>query len=114
VEMVGVIPLLVAVTLAMVGLVAVARDQVLALEAAREGAREAALGGNLGRAVVAARAVIPAGRAARVTVAADGQDRVRVRVDLTTRMLFGVPAVTVRAEGVALREPGPAVQPAGP
>jgi hypothetical protein len=112
--MVGVIPLLVAVTLAMVGLVAVARDQVLVQGAAREGAREAALGGSQGRAVAAARAVIPAGRTMRVTVAADGQDRVRVTVELETRMLFGLPAVTVRAEGVALREPGPAVQPAGP
>jgi TadE-like protein len=114
VEMVGVVPLLVAVTLAMVGVIAVARDQVLAQGAAREGAREAALAGGQGRAAAAARAVIPAGRTARVTVAADGQDRVRVTVELATRMPFGAPTVTVRGEGVALREPGLAVQPAGP
>jgi hypothetical protein len=58
--------------------------------------------------------VLPAGRAARVTVAGDGQDRVRVRVELATRTLFGTHPVTVRAEGVALREPGLAEQPGGP
>jgi hypothetical protein len=112
--MVGVVPLLVAVTLAMVGVIAVARDQVLAQGAAREGAREAALGGGQVRAAAAARAVIPAGRTARVTVSAEGQDRVRVTVELATRLPFGAPTVTVRGEGVALREPGLAVQPAGP
>ncbi len=114
VELVGVIPLLVAVTLAMVGLIAVARDQVLAQGAAREGAREAALGSDEARAVSAARAALPAGRAATVTVVAAGPDRVRVRVELEVRLLFGVPPVTVRAEGVALREPGLPPQPAGP
>lgn len=114
VEMVGVVPLLVAVTLAMVGVIGVARDQVLAQGAAREGAREAALGGGQGRAAAAARAVIPAGRTAHVTVAAEGQDRVRVTVELATRLPFGAPTVTVRGEGVALREPGSAAQPAGP
>jgi len=114
VELVGVIPLLVAVTLAMVGVIAVARDQVLAQGAAREGAREAALGADLARTVAAARAALPAGRAARVTVAQAGPGRVRVRVELGVRLPFGVPPVTVRAEGVALREPGPAPQPAGP
>jgi hypothetical protein len=114
VELVGVIPLLVAVTLAMVGLIAVARDQVLAQGAAREGAREAALGSDEARAVSAARAALPAGRTARVTVTPAGSDRVRVRVELGVRLLFGVPPVTVRAEAVALREPGPAPPPAGP
>jgi len=114
VELVGVIPLLVAVTLAMVGLIAVARDQVLAQGAAREGAREAALGSDEARAVSAARAALPAGRAATVIVVAAGPDRVRVRVELEVRLLFGVPPVTVRAEGVALREPGLPPQPAGP
>jgi hypothetical protein len=114
VELVGVIPLLVAVTLAMVGVIAVARDQVLAQGAAREGAREAALGADEARTVAAARAALPASRAARVTIAPAGPDRVRVRVELEVRLPFGVPPVTVRAEGVALREPGLAPQPAGP
>lgn len=114
VELVGVIPLLVAVTLAMVGLIAVARDQVLAQGAALQGAREAALGEDDARAVAAARASLPAGRAARVTVSPAGTGRVRVRVELGVRLPFGVPPVTVRAEGVALREPGLAPRPAGP
>jgi hypothetical protein len=114
VELVGVIPLLVVVTLAMVGLIAVARDQVLAQGAAREGAREAALGSDDGRAVSAARAALPAGRAASVTVVAAGSGRVRVRVELEVRLLFGAPPVTVRAEAVALREPGPPPQATGP
>jgi len=114
VELVGVIPLLVAVTLAMVGLIAVARDQVLAQSAAREGAREAALGSDQARAVAAVRAALPAGRAARVTVVPAASDRVRVRVELEVRLLFGVPPVAVRAEAVALREPGPVPRAAGP
>jgi hypothetical protein len=114
VELAGVIPLLVAVTLAMVGLIAVARDQVLAQGAALQGAREAALGDDEARAVAAARASLPAGRAARVTVSPAGTGRVRVRVELGVRLPFGVSPVTVRAEGVALREPGLAPRPAGP
>jgi hypothetical protein len=114
VELVGVIPLLVAVTLAMVGLIAVARDQVLAQSAAREGAREVALGSDQARAVAAVRAALPAGRSARVTVVPAASDRVRVRVELEVRLLFGVPPVTVRAEAVALREPGPVPRAAGP
>jgi hypothetical protein len=114
VELVGVIPLLVAVTLAMVGLIAVARDQVLAQSAAREGAREAALGSDQARAVSAARAALPAGRAARVTVVPAGSDRVGVRVELEVPLLFGVSPVTVRGEAVSLREPGPAPQAASP
>jgi Flp pilus assembly protein TadG len=114
VELVGVIPLLVVVTLAMVSLVAVARDQVLAQGAAREGAREAALGSDDARAASAARAALPIDRPARVTVIPAGSDRVRVRVELDVRMLFGAPPVTVRADAVALREPGPVPQGRGP
>jgi TadE-like protein len=114
VEMVGVIPLLVVVTLAMVGVIAVARDQVLAQGAAREGAREAALGSDDARTVSAARAALPAGRPAAVSVLSAGPDRVRVRVELGVRLLFGVPPVTVRAEAVALREPGPVPRGTGP
>lgn len=113
-ELVGVIPLLVVVTLAMVSLVAVARDQVIAQGAAREGAREAALGSGDARAVAAARAALPPDRPARVTVAPAGSDRVRVRVELDVPMLFGAPPVTVRADAVALREPGPVPQGPGP
>ena len=114
VELVGVIPLLVVVTLAMVSLIAVARDQVLAQGAAREGAREAALGSDEARAVLAARAALPSDQSARVTVVPAGSDRVRVRVELGVRLLIGAPPMTVRAEAVALREPGPVPRGTGP
>jgi heme exporter protein D len=114
VELAAAIPLLVAVTLAMVSLLGLARDQVLAQGAAREGAREAAIGGEQTRAAAAARAALPPGRAARVVVAAAGSDRVRVSVELPVRLPFGAPLVTIRANAVAAQEPGPPPTPAGP
>jgi uncharacterized protein (UPF0261 family) len=107
VELAAAIPLLVAVTLAMVGLLGLARDQVLAQGAAREGARQAAIGDDRGSAVAAARAALPPGRAARVAVTGAGPGRVGVRVELPVRLPFGVPLVTVRATAVAAVEPGP-------
>jgi hypothetical protein len=114
VELAAAIPLLVAVTLAMVGVLGLARDQVLAQGAAREGAREAAIGGDAARASAAARAALPHGRPARVTVAAAGPDRVRVSVELPVRLPFGVHPPAVGATAVAAREPGPPPAPAGP
>jgi hypothetical protein len=113
VELAAAIPLLVAVTLAMVGLLALARDQVLIQGAAREGAREAAIGGDQARAVAAARAALPSGRAVRVAVTT-GSDRVVVQVQLPVRLPFGVPLVTLSATAVAAPEPGPPPRPAGP
>jgi hypothetical protein len=107
VELAAAIPLLVAVTLAMVGVVALARDQVLAQGAAREAAREAAMGGNRTRTMAAARAALPAARTALVTVTAAGPDRVRVSVKLPVRLPFGVQPVAVSATAVAALEPGP-------
>ena len=114
VELAAAIPLLVAVTLAMVSLLGLARDQVLAQGAAREGAREAAIGGDQTRAAAAARAALPPGRDARVVVAAAGSDRVRVSVELPVRLPFGAPLVTIGANAVAAQEPGPPPTPAGP
>jgi hypothetical protein len=114
VELAAVIPLLVVLTLAMVGLIGIARDQVLAQGAAREGAREAALSGDGARAVSAARAALPVGRPAHVTVAPSAVGQVRVEVALPVRLPFGAPAVTVRAAAVAALEPGPPLSPAGP
>jgi Flp pilus assembly protein TadG len=108
VELAAAIPLLVVVTLAMVGVVGLARDQVLAQGAAREAAREAAIGGDRTRAMAAARAALPPDRASRVTVAAAGPDRVRVAVQLPVRLPFGVQPVVVSAIAVAALEPGPA------
>jgi Flp pilus assembly protein TadG len=112
VELAATIPLLVAVTLAMVALLAMARDQVLAQGAAREAAREAAVGGDDIRASAAARAALPPGRAANVTVLAAGPRRVRVSVELPVGLPFGVRPVVIKATAVAAREPGPSPAPA--
>ena len=114
VELAAAIPLLVAVTLAMIGLLGLARDQVLAQGAAREAAREAAIGGGATRAMAAARAALPPGRAARVAVEPEGATRVRASVELPVTLPFGVHPVAVKATAVAAREPGPAPVPAGP
>ena len=110
VELVAALPLLVAVTLGMVGLLSVARDQVLAQHAAREGARAAALSGDPGEAVRAAAAALPAGRAAQVTAAPVREGRVTVRVVLRVPLPL-LPPVPVRASAVAAVEPGPAPPP---
>jgi TadE-like protein len=112
VELAAAIPLLVAVTLAMVGVIGLARDQVLAQGAAREGAREAALGGDPVRVTAAARAALPPGRAARVMISPAGSNRVRVSIELTVRLPFRAPSTVVRATAVAARELGPASVPA--
>jgi hypothetical protein len=115
VELAAAIPLLVAVTLAMVGVIVVARDHVLAQGAAREGAREAALSGDRVRAAAAARAAVPAGRAVRVSVTPLAPGLVRVEVVLVARVLPGAAAaVTVRAAAVAAVEPGPPPAPVAP
>jgi Flp pilus assembly protein TadG len=107
VELAAAIPLLVAVAVAMVGILGLARDQVLAQGAAREAAREAAIGGDRTRATAAARAALPPGRAARITVAPAEPDRIRVSVALQVTLPFGVRPVMVSATAVAAREPGP-------
>jgi Flp pilus assembly protein TadG len=114
VELAAAIPLLVAVTLAMVGLLGLARDQVLAQGAAREAAREAAIGGGATRASAAARAALPSGRAAEVAVVPDGAERVRASVELPVVLPFGVRPVVIKATAVAARELGPPPIPAGP
>jgi Flp pilus assembly protein TadG len=111
VELAAAIPLLVAVTLAMIGLLALARDQVLAQGAAREAAREAAVGGELARASTAARAALPPGRTAAIVVTSDGA-RVRATVELPVGLPFGVRPVVIRATAVAARELGPPPNPA--
>jgi Flp pilus assembly protein TadG len=114
VELAAAIPLLIAVTFGMIGLIGVARDQVLVQGAAREGAREAALSGDPGRAMAATRAALPAGRPAAVHVTAPSGGRVRVEVELPARLLPTLPPVRVRASAVAAVEPGPPPAPSGP
>ena len=107
VELAAAIPLLVAITLAMVGLLGVARDHVLAQGAAREAAREAAVGGDEARAAAAARAALPPGRPASISVVPAGPDRVRVSVELPVTLPFGARPLMIEAVAVAAREPGP-------
>jgi hypothetical protein len=114
VELAAAIPLLLAVTLAMVGVIVVTRDHVLALGAAREGAREAALSGDQARAAAAARAAVPAGRRARVTVTSLPPRLVRVEVVLVARIPPSPAPITVRAAAVAAVEPGPPPAPTPP
>ena len=97
VELAAAIPLLVAITLAMVGLLGLARDHVLAQGAAREAAREAAVGGGEPRASAAARAALPPGRPATITVVAAEPDRVRVSVELPVGLPFGARPLVIKA-----------------
>ena len=112
VELAAAIPLLVVLTLALVSILGLARDQVLAQGAAREAAREAAIGGDEARASAAARAALPPGRAARIAVMAAGPRRVRASVELPVGLPFGARPVVIRATAVAAREPGPPPIPA--
>jgi hypothetical protein len=112
VELAAAIPLLVALTLALVSTLGLGRDQVLAQGAAREAAREAAIGGDNARASAAARAALPPGRAATVEVTAAGPQRVRASVELPVGLPFGARPVVIRATAVAAREPGPSPVPA--
>lgn len=102
------IPLLLAVTVGLVWLLSVAAAQVRVVDAARETARGVARGDDVGASVAAGTRVAPEGGA--VTVATSGGE---VRATASARVdgpggLFGfLPAVTVRAEAVALAEEPP-------
>ena len=101
-----VIPLLLAVTLGLVWLVALAATQVRVVDAAREVARSAARGESDPVAVARGRQVAPDG--AHVDVSRSG-DEVRVRVVADVRGPGGLfsflPALPVSAEAVAAEEP---------
>jgi Flp pilus assembly protein TadG len=112
VELAAAIPLLVAITLALVGVVVLASDQVLVQGAAREGAREAAISGDTARAVAAARSALPPRRGATVSVVRLTPDRVKVEIRMPARLVPG-PGVTLAATAVAAVEPGPAPDPVG-
>lgn len=99
------LPLLVAVTVGLVWLLAVGAAQVRVVDAARETARAAARGDSDAEALALGRQVAPAG--ADVAVASTG-DRVRASAAAPVAGpggLFGfLPTVTVRAEAVATAE----------
>lgn len=99
------LPLLVAVTIGLVWLLAVGAAQVRVVDAARETARSAARGDSDAEALALGRQVAPAG--ADVTVTSSG-DRVRASAAAPVAGpggLFGfLPTVTVRSEAVATAE----------
>ena len=104
-ELAMALPLLVAVTVGLVWLLAVGAAQIRVVDAAREAARAAARGDSEGDAVARALQVAPEG--GRVSVAVVGD---RVRASAADRVagpggLFGVlPAVPGHAESVAALE----------
>ncbi|MEI5676151.1 MULTISPECIES: TadE family type IV pilus minor pilin [Nocardioides] len=104
-ELAMTLPILVAVTIGLVWLLAVGAAQVRVVDAARETARAAARGDAEGEAVARGRRVAPAG--ATVTLSRSG-DEVRVVASGEVHGpggLFGfLPGVTVRAEAVAAAE----------
>lgn len=104
-ELVMVLPVLVAVTVGLVWLLAVGAAQVRAVDAARETARAVARGDATGEAVSRGREVGPAGT--RVTVSrADGEVRAVASATIAgPGGLFGfLPGITVRAVAVAADE----------
>ena len=101
-----VIPLLVALTLGLVWLVALAVTQVRVVDAARETARASARGESDADAVAQGRRVAPNGATVRVAHA-DGQVVAEVAVEVDgPGGLFGfLPAVPVTSTAVAAEEP---------
>jgi hypothetical protein len=99
------LPLLVAVTIGLVWLLAVGAAQIRTVDAARETARAVARGDDVGDAVARGRRVAPEG--SEVTVSRGGGQVVATsaaRVDGPGGLFGFLPAVTVRAEAVAADE----------
>ena len=106
-ETVMVLPILLAVALALAWLLSLAAAQVRVVDAARETARAAARDDRHADAVALGRRVAPDG--ARITVREAGDTvvvRVRAEVGGPGGILRLVPGVSVDAEAVAAREPG--------
>ncbi|MDI6910566.1 TadE family type IV pilus minor pilin [Nocardioides sp.] len=104
-ELAMVLPLLVAITIGLVWLLAVGAAQVRAVDAAREAARAVARGDSVTAAVARGEDVAPSG--SRVSVHDDGGQVTAVVVGRVRGPggLFGrLPGVTVSAQAVALTE----------
>lgn len=108
-ELALVLPLLVAVTIGLVWLLAVGSAQVRAVDAARETARAVARGDSVSEAVARGAQVAPPG--SRVSVHDDGGRVTAVvvgRVSGPGGLFARLPSVTVSAEAVAAaEEPAP-------
>lgn len=99
------LPLLVAVTIGLVWLLAVGTAQIRTVDAAREAARAVARGDDVGAAVERGRRVAPDG--AEVAVRTEGGQVVATtsaEVDGPGGLFGFLPAVTVHAEAVAAAE----------
>jgi Flp pilus assembly protein TadG len=107
-ELALVLPLLVAVTIGLVWLLAVGAAQVRAVDAARETARAVARGDDQATAVARGQRVAPAG--SRVTVSSSDEEvtvTVVGRVSGPGGLFAALPGVTVSARAVAAaEEPG--------
>jgi hypothetical protein len=104
-ELAMALPLLIAVTIGLVWLLAVGAAQVRAVDAARETARAAARGDSAAQAVARGQQVAPAG--SRVSVSDGGGQVTAVvvgRVAGPGGLLRGLPAVTISARAVAAME----------
>ena len=104
-ELAMVLPLLVAVTIGLVWLLAVGAAQVRAVDAARETARAVARGDSVTDAVARGSRIAPAG--SRIGVHDDGGEVTAVvvgRVEGPGGLFARLPGVTVSAEAVAAGE----------
>jgi len=104
-ELAMVLPLLIAITIGLVWLLAVGAAQVRAVDAAREAARVAARGDGLADAVARGEQVAPPGSRVSVQHAGDEVSAVVVGQVSGPGGLFGaLPSVTVSARAVAADE----------
>ena len=104
-ELAMALPLLIAVTIGLVWLLAVGAAQVRAVDAARETARAVARGDGVGEAIARGQQVAPDG--SRVTVSDDGSEVTAVvvgRVSGPGGLFSRLPSVTVSAQAVAATE----------
>jgi Flp pilus assembly protein TadG len=106
-ELALVLPLLVAVTIGLVWLLAVGADQLRAVDAARETARALARGDTPADAVAVGKQVAPDGASVRVSTR-DGRVHVTVTGEVTgPGGIFGaLPPARLHAEAVAVTEDG--------
>jgi hypothetical protein len=108
-ELAMALPLLIAITIGLVWLLAVGAAQVRAVDAARETARAVARGDSVDEAVARGERVAPSG--SRVSVHDDGGQVTAVvvgRVDGPGGLFGRLPGVTVSAQAVAAaEEPAP-------
>ena len=107
-ELAMAVPLLLAVTLGLVWLLALATAQVRMVDATREAARAVARGDSIDEALERGRLVAPAGAALTVTTV---DDRVvvsgSVTVDGVGGLFDALPSVDLTADAVAAREDPP-------